>query len=166
MPGRQAHGRPLIAANGGGGKEKNRWSKAKANSKALDAYAAAQEEIGEESKRTPRNRQLDIDLDNDTPRRKHGRDSDDEDDDDDDDDAPPKKVRRHAQRGGDDDGVEYGSDSSGNSWRMGDVGSDNDSDLDSDEVFGESDEERFANFSFPKSKNKNKKKKKQTKEVS
>ncbi|GAP86799.1 putative small nucleolar ribonucleoprotein complex subunit utp14 protein [Rosellinia necatrix] len=157
MPGRQAHGRPLISAKSGdkGGK---RWSKAKANSKALDAYAAAQAEIGQQDKRTPRNRQLDVDFDDDAPRRKHARGNQD-DEDDDEDEAPPRKVRRGTGRDGDDD-VEYGSDSSGNSWRMGKVDSDDDSDVNSDEAFGESDEE---NISLPKSKNK-KNKKKRTKE--
>ncbi|KAI8955427.1 Utp14 protein-domain-containing protein [Xylaria longipes] len=154
MPGRQAHGRPLISADGGGSKAKNKRSKAKSNSRALGAYAAAQAEVGEQQKRTPRYRQLDADLDDGAPRGKHARDGDD-DEDDDEDEARPRKVRRSARRDGDgDDNVEYGSDSSGNSWRVNAVGSDDDSEIDSDEAFGESDEERFANFKFPGSKKK------------
>ncbi|KAJ2996993.1 hypothetical protein NUW58_g787 [Xylaria curta] len=80
MPGRQAHGRPLIAADGGG-KGKNKRSKAKASSKAMNAYAAAQAEVGEQQKRTPRFRQLDADLDDGEPR-KHARDDEDDEDDD------------------------------------------------------------------------------------
>ncbi|KAI0184844.1 Utp14 protein-domain-containing protein [Xylaria flabelliformis] len=161
MPGRQAHGRPLIAANGGGGKAKNKRSKAKASSRALGAYAAAQAEVGEQQKRTPRYRQLDADLDDDAPRGKHARD-DEDDEDDDEDEARPRKMRRGARRkDGEDDNVEYGSDSSGNSWRVNAVDSEDDSEIDSDEAMGESDEERFENFKFPTNK---KKKKKQAEE--
>ncbi|KAI0443450.1 Utp14 protein-domain-containing protein [Xylaria telfairii] len=154
MPGRQAHGRPLIAANGGGGKGKNRRSKAKSKSRALGAYAAAQAEVGEQQKLNPRNRQLDADLDDGAPRGKHARDEDDDDDDDDEDEARPRKVRRGNRD--EDDNVEYGSDSSGNSWRVNAVDPDDDSEIDSDEAFGESDEERFANFKFPGGKKKKK----------
>ncbi|KAI1816557.1 Utp14-domain-containing protein [Poronia punctata] len=154
MPGRQSHGRPLIAAQGGGGsKGKNKRSKAKSASKALNAYAAAQAEVGEQQKRTPRFRQLDADLNDGAPPRKHDRDEDEDEEDDDEDEAPPKKMRR-----GEDDDVEYGSDSSGNSWRVGVVDEDDDSEIDSDEAFGESDEERFEDFKFSGT-NKNKKKK-------
>ncbi|KAI9770416.1 MAG: hypothetical protein M1840_003302 [Geoglossum simile] len=41
-----------------------------------------------------------------------------------------------------------GSDSEGNRWRLGQVGSDEDSDIDSDEAMGESDEDRFEGFTF------------------
>ena len=44
--------------------------------------------------------------------------------------------------------LEEGSDSSGNEWVVGQVGEDNDSDLDSDEAMGESDEEKFEGFAF------------------
>ncbi|KAI9811237.1 MAG: hypothetical protein M1827_005569 [Pycnora praestabilis] len=44
--------------------------------------------------------------------------------------------------------IQAGSDSDGNEWRIGQVDSDNDSDLDSDEAMGESDEERFQGFTF------------------
>ncbi|KAI9676205.1 MAG: hypothetical protein M1829_003034 [Trizodia sp. TS-e1964] len=44
--------------------------------------------------------------------------------------------------------TEGGSDSDGNHWRIGEVDSDQDSDLDSDEALGESDEERFEGFVF------------------
>ncbi|KAI0459229.1 Utp14 protein-domain-containing protein [Xylaria acuta] len=159
MPGRQAHGRPLIAANGGGGKGKNKRSKAKSNSRALGAYATAQAEVGDQQKRTPRYRQLDADLDDGAPRGKHARDDDDGDEDDGEDEARPRKMLRGARRDGKDDDVEYGSDSSGNSWRVNAVDSDDDSEIDSDEALGESDDERLANFKFPGG---SKKRKKQT----
>ena len=44
--------------------------------------------------------------------------------------------------------IEYGSDSSGNEWVVGRVNSNDDSDLDSDEAMGASDEERFEGFGF------------------
>ena len=44
--------------------------------------------------------------------------------------------------------IEHGSDSSGNEWVVGQVDSDEDSDLDSDEAMGASDEERFEGFGF------------------
>ncbi|TGJ88592.1 hypothetical protein E0Z10_g228 [Xylaria hypoxylon] len=163
MPGRQSHGRPLIAANGGANKVKNKRSKTKATSKAMNAYAAAQAEVGDQQKLTQRYRQLDADLNDGTPRGKHARD-DDDDEDDEEDDAPPRKLRRGAQRDGEDD-VEYGSDSSGNSWRVNPVNDEDDEEIDSDEAFGESDEERFENFKFPEGKKKKKKtKKKQAEE--
>ena len=44
--------------------------------------------------------------------------------------------------------IEGGSDSEGNEWVLGAVDKDDDSDLDSDEAMGESDEERFEGFKF------------------
>ncbi|KAK0513800.1 hypothetical protein JMJ35_003522 [Cladonia borealis] len=44
--------------------------------------------------------------------------------------------------------LEEGSDSSGNEWVVGQVDEDDDSDLDSDEAMGESDEEKFEGFAF------------------
>ncbi|CUS13122.1 unnamed protein product [Tuber aestivum] len=69
----------------------------------------------------------------------------------------PLRSRRNGgdknQGGGDGgkdsmDEMDRGSDSEGNEWKMGHVDSDDDSDLDSDEAMGESDEERFACFTF------------------
>ncbi|KAI0010376.1 small-subunit processome [Xylariaceae sp. FL0662B] len=154
MPGRQAHGRPL--GGGGGpsvpGKGKKR-SKSRSNKKALNAFAIASEEVADRQKRTPRNRELDV------PRGggKHARDERDDDEDGDEegdeDEGPPHKMRRgNADRDGD---VEYGSDSSGNEWRVG-VDEDDDSEIDSDEAFGDSDEERFEDYAFRGSKEKKK----------
>lgn len=50
--------------------------------------------------------------------------------------------------------IEHGNDSSGNEWVVGQVNSDDDSDLDSDEAMGASDEERFEGFGFPGSQHK------------
>ena len=85
------------------------------------------------------------------------------------DDRPPPKRRRDSEdddvaaldeedvRGAakkrktavDDDDVEQGSDSEGNEWTLGGLAEDDeDSDLDSEEAFGESDEEKFEGFKF------------------
>ncbi|KXL48999.1 MAG: hypothetical protein FE78DRAFT_76710 [Acidomyces sp. 'richmondensis'] len=69
----------------------------------------------------------------------------------DEDSAPP--PRKYLQRRGmgeeDEDEVEEGSDSEGNEWKLGGLqDDDSDSDLDSDEAFGSSDEERFEGFAF------------------
>ncbi|RPB21560.1 Utp14-domain-containing protein [Terfezia boudieri ATCC MYA-4762] len=48
----------------------------------------------------------------------------------------------------DDPNVEEGSDDEGNKWTVGKVASDDDSELDSDEAMGSSDEEKFADFTF------------------
>ena len=66
-----------------------------------------------------------------------------------DDDGPRISKRRRAgakDRFGNE--VEGGSDSEGNAWTLGHVDPNDDSDLDSDEAMGESDEERFGGFTF------------------
>jgi U3 small nucleolar RNA-associated protein 14 len=60
-----------------------------------------------------------------------------------------KKRKNNAVKGRFDElDIDAGSDSEGNEWRMGHVDSEDDSDLDSDEAFGDSDEERFEGFAF------------------
>lgn len=66
---------------------------------------------------------------------------------DEDSDGPDTKRRRTGDESSDDSG-EGGSDSEGHQWKIGQVDSDDDSELDSDEAMGESDEERFDGFSF------------------
>ena len=78
---------------------------------------------------------------------KRKRQDDDRDDESDDGEGNAKRRKaRGKDRYGDD--IEHGSDSSGNEWIVGQVNSDDDSDLDSDEAMGASDEERFAGFGF------------------
>ncbi|KAI5248232.1 Utp14-domain-containing protein [Aureobasidium subglaciale] len=109
------------------------------------------------------------------PRQKRRRLQDDEEDDND--EEYSSNARRLQQktvtkktgtgsRGGLDEETDEGSDSEGNEWRMGGhIGDESDSDLDSDDAFGESDEERFEGFTFRGSSSsgpsKNKKKKAQ-----
>ncbi len=158
MPGRQAHGRPAgVANNSGSGKSKSKSKsngKKRSEAKARDAFAIASAMYADGPRMTPRNRELDVPQEG--PRRgKHARDDDDndeddrdEDDDEEDNGRPPRKVRRGPDAGeqGEDQGedVEYGSDSSGNEWRFGG----DDSEIDSDDAFGESDEERFEGYTF------------------
>jgi U3 small nucleolar RNA-associated protein 14 len=69
-------------------------------------------------------------------------------DDDEDDEAQHHKRRRTEDTGS----LDGGSDSEGHEWTLGQVNSDDDSELDSDEALGESDEERFEGFTFRASK--------------
>ncbi|KAG9661123.1 Utp14-domain-containing protein, partial [Aureobasidium melanogenum] len=92
------------------------------------------------------------------PRQKRRRlEDDDEDDNDEEHASNSRRLQQKAvtkrtgtgRRGGLDDETDEGSDSEGNEWRMGGhIGEESDSDLDSDEAFGESDEERFEGFTF------------------
>jgi len=62
-----------------------------------------------------------------------------------------KRTARNEEDSEDDDdgeGVDGGEDSDGNEWRLGEVDGDDDSDIDSDDAMGESDEERFEDFAF------------------
>jgi U3 small nucleolar RNA-associated protein 14 len=77
-------------------------------------------------------------------------------DDEDEEEETPHWKRRRTEDTGSLDG---GSDSEGHEWTLGQVNSDNDSELDSDEALGESDEERFEGFTFRASKSKNQPKK-------
>ncbi|EFQ30301.1 uncharacterized protein GLRG_05445 [Colletotrichum graminicola M1.001] len=149
MPGRQSHGRSLLASKPA---PKNfRKSKAKAQAKALDAFTIASEQYPTREKRTPRFREIEAAPDT---GKKHSRANEDEDEDEDDDgEEQPrrKKVKPSAGGAGGNDSDEYGSDSEGNEWHYG-VNEDEDSELDSDEAFGESDEEDFQSHSFRGSK--------------
>ncbi|KAL5339047.1 Utp14 protein-domain-containing protein [Aspergillus crustosus] len=79
-------------------------------------------------------------------KRKRNTTRDDTDEEDDDSDNQGNKRRR---TGEDDDEVDsnHGCDGEGHKWKIG-VDSDNDSELDSDEAMGSSDEERFEGFTF------------------
>ncbi|KAH8811968.1 Utp14 protein-domain-containing protein [Xylogone sp. PMI_703] len=147
MAGRQAHGRPLS------GKPKARKA---AKKRVLDAYSIAAAENPDKFK--IRKHRLGESEGEPSRRGKRVRDDDDEDEDE---TELPRKQRRGDNRD-DYDGldVEEGSDSEGNEWKIGQVDTDDDSELDSDEAFGESDEERFEGFAFSGSSSKKKAKKK------
>jgi U3 small nucleolar RNA-associated protein 14 len=113
----------------------------KAAKRALNAFSIAQYENPEKVKLS-RNRAGELDP---SFQRKRPRD-DEEEEEDEDEDGEPKRRKRQAG----DDTFDDGSDSEGNTWTMGhiDVDDDADEDIDSDEAFGESDEERFEDFTF------------------
>jgi U3 small nucleolar RNA-associated protein 14 len=174
MSGRQSHGRPLLPSGSGGssgGKGKShartfKKSRAKSTAKALDAFAIAEEQVSE-STRGVRRRGLEED---DGPaanpgKRQRGGDDEGEDDEFDDDEgddggaAPRKKARKDD---GDFDGFsdDAGDGSDSEEWHVGVGEDDEDSELDSDEAFGESDEEKFDGYAFSGSSSKKGKKKK------
>ncbi|KAL9618980.1 MAG: hypothetical protein Q9160_006374 [Pyrenula sp. 1 TL-2023] len=66
--------------------------------------------------------------------------------------AQRANKRRRIEGHDEDNDIEQGSDSDGNTWQLGAVDSGADSDLDSNEAMNESDEERFADFVFGGSK--------------
>ncbi|KAG6032854.1 hypothetical protein E4U40_005897 [Claviceps sp. LM458 group G5] len=147
MPGRQAHGRSLTAAPKGKPAGKKN-SKARSQKNALNAFGIAQDIYPTKVKKTPRVRELDAEVE-----KKHGRDDEDEDNDEDEEEQPRKKKARGPPR--DADGAEDGSDSEGNEWRLGGLREDDeDSEIDSDVAFGDSDNEKFDEYSFRGSKSK------------
>lgn len=123
-------------------------AKNKNRKRTLDAYSIASHST--KDRKPIASHRLGESLD-DNPRQKRRRDEDDEDDASEDDSAPRRKIPKGRGRGiaEEGDGVEEGSDSEGNEWTLGGLAEDDeDSDLDSDEAFGESDEERFEGFTF------------------
>jgi U3 small nucleolar RNA-associated protein 14 len=64
------------------------------------------------------------------------------------DDDDSENKRRRTEEDEDEDLSGRGSDSEGHEWKVGQVDSDDDSDIDSDEALGSSDEERFEGFTF------------------
>lgn len=156
MPGRQSHGRSLMgSAKPAGGKGKQQKSKTKARAHALDAFAIAAKQVDPE-RITRRQRHLDLDPENQPRGGKHRRDDDDEEDSEEDEDEAPRKKRAKQsafdeeddEDGGDGGDGAGGSDSEGNEWHVGVNADDDDSELDSDEAFGESDDEKFEGYAF------------------
>lgn len=144
MPGRQAHGKPLLA--GSNKNSSNKKSKARSQKNALDAFGIAQENFPARQKQTPRTRQLDAESE-----RKHSRDDQDEEADG---ELSRKKAKAPSRHAADDD-AEYGSDSEGNEWRLGGLADDDDdSEIESDDAFGYSDNEQFQGYAFRGSRSK------------
>ncbi|KAK3402347.1 Utp14 protein-domain-containing protein [Sordaria brevicollis] len=150
MPGRQAHGRSLMP-KAGGGRPKHRVNKQNADKKSrntvLDAFAIAAEQVPQRKAKGVRTR--DLDEPEERPQ-KRSRDDDDEDDEDEDEDdfeeaRPQKKAKNSDDFEGFSDGAE---ESDGEEWHVGVGADDEDSELDSDEAFGESDEEKFDGYAF------------------
>jgi U3 small nucleolar RNA-associated protein 14 len=110
----------------------------KSAKRALDAFAIAGHEAPERTK-IARHRLGEADL---SSHHKRAR----EEDEDDEEDEDEERKRRKQRKG--DESPDEGSDSEGNTWTMGHVAEDDDSDIDSDEAFGESDEENFEGWTF------------------
>ncbi|KAK1528057.1 hypothetical protein CPAR01_12615 [Colletotrichum paranaense] len=153
--GRQAHGRPLLSSKPAA--KTFRKSKNKAQVKALDAFTTASELYAPKEKRTPRFREIEAAPEARKKRRAADDDDDEdgEDDEDEDDDQPRRKKAKPSAGGAGGDSDEYQSDSDGNEWHYG-VNEDEDSELDSDEAFGDSDHEDFQGYAFGGSKGKKK----------
>ncbi|KAJ2901530.1 U3 small nucleolar RNA-associated protein 14 [Zalerion maritima] len=132
MARRQAHGRPLLRESGPK-KSGSKKAKHSIRSTALNAFSIAADQVDGRGPRGPRTRQLDVEAEFHGKRRKP--DSSDDEDEDDDDERPRKRIAREDDEGADDsDGLE---------WRVG-VDEDDDSEIDSDDAFGESDEENLG----------------------
>ncbi|RMZ74506.1 small nucleolar ribonucleo complex subunit Utp14 [Pyrenophora seminiperda CCB06] len=115
----------------------------KAAKRAMDAFAIAQYENPDELKiRKNRLGEFDPAF---KRKRARGDDEEDEDDEEEDEDTGPKRRKRRSGS----ESFDEGSDSDGNTWQMGHVENDDDDEsIDSDEAFGESDEERFEGYTF------------------
>ncbi|KAK1084685.1 hypothetical protein LTR33_002523 [Friedmanniomyces endolithicus] len=140
MPPRIARSSVAIAAP--------KTAKNKSRKRNLDAYSIAGHQI--KAIRTVAPHRLGESLD-DGPRQKRRRTGSEDEDASEDDAEPRRTLPKSSGRGlgEDEDGVEEGEDSEGNEWRLGGLKEDDDdSDLDSDEAFGESDEDRFEGFTF------------------
>ncbi|KAM0251520.1 hypothetical protein ACHAQJ_008142 [Trichoderma viride] len=147
MPGRQAHGRSLLAQPKA--KSGPKKSKSRAQTNALNAFNIAQERFPTKEKKTPRARELDVEIE-----KKHARDEEDEDEEDEEEEGPKRKKAKAPQRSAAADGdVEFGSDSEGNEWQLGGMANDDDdSEIESDDAFGDSDNEMFQGYAFRGSK--------------
>lgn len=129
MP-RQAHGRSLLAQTSA----KLRKSKP-ARDRGLNALETAEREFPQQVK-IRQHRLGQAEDDDDEPNTRA------------DADERSAKRRKVDHSVNDHDEEDGGSDLEGNQWHVGVAEDDDDSDIDSDEAFGESDEERFANFTF------------------
>jgi len=145
MPGRQSHGVALS---------KKPKARTKSKKRALDAFSIASHQNPDKVK--IRQHRLGTSEGGNRPTKRPR----DEEEEDDEAEQSVKKQRKGTPKGRFDElDLDQGSDSEGNEWKLGEVDSEDDSDLDSDEAFGESDEERFEGFMFSGSSNKRGKKK-------
>ncbi|KAK4958830.1 hypothetical protein LTR10_003627 [Elasticomyces elasticus] len=125
----------------------NKSAKNKSRKRNLDAYSIAAHSI--KPSHVPKHRLGEVEDSGASTKRRRADDDDDDDGGESEEDMPKKKVKGSGMMGEDGDGVEEGEDSEGNEWRMGGLREgDEESDLDSEEAFGSSDEERFEGFTF------------------
>ena len=133
MPGRQSTGVSLQTKPKSKGRKKDR---------SLNALAIAEKQVPNYSK-LPNNHAGK--FEGHTSKRQRGREDEESEP-----DGGPRKGKKRKGGHGDRkiDQIEHASDSDGNEWIMGGVNSNEDSELDSDEAFGESDEEKFEGFTL------------------
>lgn len=137
---------PVRLSRGSLSIQKPHTTKKKSQKRSLNAFAIASVQAPETTK--IRQHRLG-DAEDDGPKRKkmrlQGEDNNDE--------EPASNLRRPQQKKVakgrfDELDISEGSDSEGNHWQLGHVDEEDDSDLDSDAAFGESDEEKFQGFAF------------------
>ncbi|KAF2468625.1 Utp14-domain-containing protein [Lindgomyces ingoldianus] len=116
----------------------------KSQKRALDAFSIASHSTTSHQK-IRQHRLGESDL---SSRRKRPRGEDEGPEDSEDEDATDARKRKMKKVDSGELSLDEGSDSEGNKWTMGRVNEDDDSDIDSDEAFGESDEERFEGWVF------------------
>ncbi|KAF2853047.1 Utp14-domain-containing protein [Plenodomus tracheiphilus IPT5] len=143
MPPRVARSSLQGSAPSKPSKQPNARNPKKAAKRAQNAFSIAQYENPDKFK-IRRNRLGETDP---AFNRKRSRDDDDEEEDDEDGEDEEDGAKRRKRRSGN-ESFDEGSDSEGNTWQMGHVEDDDDEDIDSDEAFGESDEERFEGYTF------------------
>jgi U3 small nucleolar RNA-associated protein 14 len=131
------HGKPLLP---GPIEEKRKKVNRKRRGAGLDAFAIAEGQVKDKSKGL---RRRDLEPEIEKKRRRYENDEGDDEDDDSDADSPKLKRQRREEVDKESD-VEYLSDSEGHEWRIGVGGDDEDSEIDSDDAFGEGDEQRFG----------------------
>ena len=149
MPGRQSHGGPAP---------KKASVRTNSKKRSLDAFSIASHQNPDRIK--VRQNRLGASEGGNRPNKRR-RNVEDDDEDEDEDEQETKKKQKGPVKGRFDElDVDEGSDSEGNEWKMGQVDSDDDSDIDSDEAFGESDEEKFDGYAFSGSTEKKKPKNK------
>lgn len=127
MP-RQAHGRSLYTT------KPAKPAKRKTTNRRLNALEIAEEENLDRVK-IPQHRLGAVDDDSDEPRTRADVDG-------------RSSKRRKINTTNEDDSADEGSDLEGSRWHVGVDDQDEDSDIDSDDAFGQSDEEKFSDFTF------------------
>ena len=134
MPGRQSTG-PTA--------QKKQQPKKQKKQRSLNALAIAEQQYP--GKIRVRRHRLGESGPDDTKRKRNNSDDDAEEEED---GAHNRKRPRAGEKDRFGNEIEVGSDSEGNAWVTGQVDSDDDSDLNSDDAMGESDDERFEGFAF------------------
>lgn len=121
-----------------------RRERKKSQKRVQDAFAIAGHEEKPQRK-TARNRLGELDADDKQSKRRRMSDVDE----DDDEDHDTRRAVKRAKGPDDDYGIETGSDDEGNHWTIGGpIDEDDDSEIDSDAAFGESDEEPSTGYTF------------------